>query len=300
MLKQGIDPHEVCTFISMCDPVQSVKKPRVPKAVDEKWTCPMCEFIVKEAEQLLNSTQIPEEILIAVDKLCNLMPEPYGTQCHTIVVVSGSIIISLLKQGIDPHEVCAFISMCDPAPPAKKVRTPKVADQWSCKMCETVVETIRKSMESTTVIEEVTVIVEQLCDLIQSPYSSLCHTLVKTYTALIMELLDQGLEALDICVRIGLCPGTRRPFPHAGVRAVPHPKKSIKCDACKYFMSWAGSQLATVTKQELWRLVSVECPKVEYIKQVCSFITEDNIDTFVDLIAAKVQPQEACEWVALC
>ena len=257
---------------------------------------------MKAAAELLNETSVPEEIILAIDKLCNLMPEPAGSQCHMIVGVSGALIISLLRQGVDPHEVCAFLGMCDPVESVKRGRAPRLAGaDWSCKMCETVVDTISKSMESTAVIEEVTVIIEQVCDLIEAPYSTLCHTLVKTYTALIMELLDQGLAALDICVRIGLCQGTRRPFPHARSQVVARSqKKTIQCDACKYFFYWAGSELATVTKQELWRLVSVECPKVEYIKHVCSFITEDNINTFVDLIAAQVEPQEACQWVGLC
>ena len=302
LLRQGVDPQEICAFIGMCDPVQGVKRARAPKDVGEKWTCSMCEFVVKGVEQFVNETSVAEEIMVALGKLCKLMPEPYGSQCELIVAVSGALIISQLKQGVDPQEVCEFIGMCDPVQGVKRGRVPRLAGgDWSCKMCETVVDTISKSMESTTVIEEVTVIVEQVCDLIEAPYSTLCHTLVKTYTALIMELLDQGLAALDICVRIGLCPGTRRPFPHARSQVVAQSeKKTIQCDACKYFFYWAGSELATVTKQELWRLVSVECPKVEYIKHVCSFTTEDNINTFVDLIAAQVEPQEACQWVGLC
>ena len=85
-IEQGMEKIDICTKIGLCQSI-STKKPRIPKAVDEKWTCAMCEVIVKEAAELLNSTQIPEEILIAVEKLCTLMPEPYGTQCQTIVTV---------------------------------------------------------------------------------------------------------------------------------------------------------------------------------------------------------------------
>ena len=262
----------------------------------------MCETVVETVKKSMESTKVVEEVSAIAEQVCDLMPTPYSTLCHTLVKTYVGLIMELLEQGLAALDVCVRIGLCEPAPSAKKaVRMPrKFSEDWACKMCQTVVETVKESMESTQVVEEVTVIVEQLCDLMPAPYSTLCHTLVKTYVGLIIELLDQGLEALDICVRIGLCPGTRRPYPHARMPVVAHQKNGLTCDACKFFIRWAGSQLATVTKAELWRLVSVECPKVEYIKYICSYVTEENIDTFVDLIASHVEPQEACQWVNLC
>ena len=63
-------------------------------------------------------------------------------------------------------------------------------------------------------------------------------------------------------------------------------QNGIGCDVCKQFTQWAEKELTDLTVTGLWKLISVECPKVPYISKFCALITEEDIQTILNLIIA--------------
>ncbi|OHS97638.1 hypothetical protein TRFO_09344 [Tritrichomonas foetus] len=153
-------------------------------------------------------------------------------------------------------------------------------------------------MKDATVESEIIKLVEQLCETFPAPYSSLCDSLVEQYVPLIMQWIEEGLESLDVCSKIGLC-STQ------GKKTVRLPKKYVPntpegCETCKRWFGWALEKLEEITYEALWMLIFEECPKVPYLKYFCEVINEENLDTFYSLLKSSLPPEQCCEWVKAC
>ena len=160
-------------------------------------------------------------------------------------------------------------------------------------MCTKVVQYIEQLLKDQTVESEIAILVEQLCVSFPSPYDSLCKTVVETYLPTVIEWLEQGFESLDICTSIGLCSESK-------TKRVTGRKTGAGCQICQAWFKWAENELENVTVEELWKLVSQECPNVPYLKYFCQTITEQNIQTFVSLILSNLPAEQCCTWVGLC
>ena len=275
-------PHKDENWDDVCDICGEQGKPGVHcdwgyhRDVNGDHMCDDCTKVVGIVEAALNSTLVESEVVALVEVACGFLPFPVSTVCNMIASNYIPKIMQWLEQGLEALDICVKIGLCQSAP-GKKVRVPKgIPNDWACDMCQTVVKTVEESMESTKVVEEVSAIVEQLCDLMPTPYSTLCHTLVKTYIGLIMELLDQGLQVLDVCVRIGLC--EEKPTPSVKpIKLAADAKKGAACDSCKQIASVVEEAMkSTTVEAEVAALVSQACTVLPSpYSTICSTVEEE-------------------------
>ena len=299
-VEQGLEALDICVNIGLCNAQIKVEKVRVPKTMNNDFACDMCKSVVDAVEEAMKSTAVEEEIAALVGKLCEMMPAPYSTICQSICQQYVPIIIQLLEQGLEALDICVRIGLCEQTK-AAKIRIPRgIPNDWACDMCQTVVKTVEESMESTKVVEEVSAIVEQLCDLMPTPYSTLCHTLVKTYIGLIIELLEQGLQALDVCVKIGLCePATMKIKP---IRIPAGAKNDQACDICKKVVETVEEAMkSTTVEEEVAALVSQVCTLLPSpYSTLCSTIVQQYVPMIMQLIEQGLEALDICVKLGLC
>lgn len=174
-------------------------------------------------------------------------------------------------------------------------KTYKLGEESVCGTCQKIIASIKEMLNDHASEEAIVSAAVQTCEEMPTSYAAICRQAISTYIPLILQLLEEGIEALNICQNFGLC----------GARAASRvPKlenrKGVACDTCQFLYRWLEQQLETVTVSELWRLVSVECPKVEYIKYICGMITEENVQTLVSMIIGQVSAQTACSVLSIC
>jgi len=283
-INQGITNLKICNKLGFCEDVNASL--RRANGI----SCTMCQTIVAQVEKIMVDTKVESEIIALVEKLCDKFPSPYSTLCNSLVEQYVPVIMQWLEQGLEHLEICQKLGFCTNNSVIRNV------NGISCTMCQTIVAQVEKIMVDTKVESEIIALIEKLCEKFPSPYSTLCNSLVEQYVPVIMEWLEQGLEHIEICQKLGFCTTeqvllARKPLSEAN---------GVTCDVCKQFIQWAEEKLEDITVPALWKLVSVECPKVPYLKYVCALITEDNIKTLVDLLVSKATPEKACTFIKIC
>ena len=155
-------------------------------------------------------------------------------------------------------------------------------ESFICTICTQIVEVIEGLLEDEKTEKEIEELVLQQCLLWSDPYRSVCETLVQ-YVPLIMQLSAEGLETLDICVKIGFCEETA---------------KNENCKSCMEFYKWIADKYpGKMTAGRLWAIVSQNGAAKAFSEK----INPDNIDTFVGLINEFGSDGDAaCRFTGYC
>ncbi|EAX96193.1 surfactant B protein, putative [Trichomonas vaginalis G3] len=285
-LEQGLEHLEVCQKVHLCSVQKSVVR------TQNGIICDTCVTLVKYVEKLLDDQTVRSEIEHLVDQFCDDLPSPVSVFCKSIVDKYIDEIITYLEQGLEHLEICKKIGLCDTKLSARE------ANGAVCDMCTKLVRYIEELMESETVESEIAVLCEKLCDELPSPISSLCKGMVDKYVKIIMQWLEQGLEHLEVCQKLGFCDAkslklARNPVDFSATNGV-------TCDICKDFFKWSENEIEKYTVPYLWKLVHEKCPKIPYLATFCKLINEQNIETFLNLIISQLPPEKACHFIKLC
>lgn len=287
LLEKGLNASEICTQIGLCSASNNnikyhIRKFHRPEHIDNGLACEMCTKIVSYIEQQINDSTIDIEIEKLVEQTCFTFPSPYDALCKTTVEQYLPKVIELIKQGLETSDICTKIALCSSKMERKTIYNKnKNKNAFGCDSCTKVVDYISSLLKDQELEEEIAALVDQLCSTFASPYDSLCKSATSQFLPSILEWLQQGIESLDICTRIGLCP-------------------TQSCNTCKSWFKWAEENLHDVTVEGLWKLVNEECTKVQYLKYFCEILNEQNIETFVSLILSGLPPEKCCEWIKVC
>lgn len=198
----------------------SLHKYNFPKAPPND-SCEMCDRIVGYIEYLLNNTLIESEVAAVVSIACKTIPFPLSTGCSFLVKHYVPEIMQLIEQGIESIQICERIGFCTtsqvrkytmrkaaqhrPRPAKVIVERSPIADQQTCLMCNKVIAYVEAAIEDEKIEEQVIEVVDQVCATFPSPFSTLCTSIIKASVPTIISWLEQGIEAIDICHRLGFC-----------------------------------------------------------------------------------------------
>ncbi|XP_020017808.1 prosaposin [Castor canadensis] len=136
LLLQELSPDLVCREISLCSSskgqvqisqVRLPEQPVLPKlpVLPARVTplkgggfCEVCKKLVSYLEHNLEKNSTKEEILAALEKGCNFLPDPYKKQCDEFVTEYEPVLVEILVEVMDPSFVCTKIGAC---PSARKL-----------------------------------------------------------------------------------------------------------------------------------------------------------------------------------
>jgi saposin len=161
-----------------------------------------------------------DEIITLLDLICDKIPEPVKSTCDQLVSTSIPIIITLIDQGIEAAQICTILKYCTGSSEKQYYHRPSVVGRRAisrpllretrimprdfCSICTDIVHVIEQAIDSGASIDTIEEMLDSFCEGLPE-FQSLCESLVDKYTPLILELIDQGIEALEICQKIGIC-----------------------------------------------------------------------------------------------
>lgn len=293
---EGVEALDICNMIGYCGVAAKV---RVPKFSNVGDACSVCTDVVDFVVQLLEDGQTEEAVANLVAQFCTGLTEPISSLCTNMVKSYLPLIIKEIGKGVESLHICSKIGICGSA--KTMARLPEGVTQGQiCDMCIELTEYIEALLKDQKIEEEIKKLVAGICQMLPAQMSSVCSALINQYVPLIIEWIEQGIESIDICHKLGFCPqGVVKDVVKARAPIVPVNAES-KCELCQSFFKWAASQLQTVTVDTVWELVSKTCASVPYLKEFCQTITEENIKQIVDLIHSEETPRKACEWLQVC
>lgn len=195
ILVQEMDPTLVCAAINVC-PTQDLE-------------CESCQYLFHYIQEQLYNNVSQDELKNFAKRLCDLLPQTYANNCEAFVNEYGSSLLVLIGQEIDPSVVCPKLGMC----PSTKSHVGTVAQRANiksvafdgCTVCTTVVDYLDKLLEDDNVDQEITQLIEKVCDIMPASVKDKCAAVIETYGPYILQMIGQVADSKQICQDIDLC-----------------------------------------------------------------------------------------------
>ncbi|XP_076831086.1 prosaposin [Brachyhypopomus gauderio] len=170
--------------------------------------CAICEYVMKELEGMIQDHTTEEEVVHAVEKVCNVLPSTLTAQCKDLIETYGQAIIDLLVQEADPKAICALLGLCNGAgrtfvPVMEKA---EFEAGGFCDVCKMSVRYVDRILEKNATQAEIEEAVKKVCNFLPDEYKTQCDQLVEQYEPMLVELLLQTLDPDFVCMKLGACP----------------------------------------------------------------------------------------------
>ncbi|XP_030012717.1 prosaposin isoform X1 [Sphaeramia orbicularis] len=171
-------------------------------------TCTICQYVMKQLEDMLEDHTTEEEVIHAVEKVCTYLPQSMSDECKDLIETYGQAIIELLVQQADPKTVCTVLALCN-----ERSRMYVAAlDQTRfkaggyCEVCKAAVRYIDGILEQNATEADIEEAVRKVCSFLPDSYRSECDSLVEQYEPVLVQLLLQMLDPDFVCMKVGACP----------------------------------------------------------------------------------------------
>jgi saposin len=218
-IDQGLDENQICGMIGLCS-AQGRKLARRAIGVrigrrDE--ICDLCKSGIDYVRDLLVDGYAKEEIEELLNAACNELPAPFSSLCVTYVDQFIDQIFDWIDQELDSEAICSLIGLCSSQSPKRAIRSQKhlttIPAGVFCDACQAIVQYIEKLVIDGFAEAEIEQLVADLCGDLPSPISGFCIAILDLEIENIIAWIDAGIEAFDICERLGICDDVAQKMP---------------------------------------------------------------------------------------
>ncbi|XP_036911723.1 prosaposin isoform X2 [Sturnira hondurensis] len=115
ILLQEASPELVCSLLHLCSSQRRQALTVHVAQQEDGGFCEVCKKLVGYLDQNLEKNSTKEEILAALEKGCNFLPDPYNKQCDQFVTEYEPVLIEILVEVMEPSYVCSKIGVCPAA-----------------------------------------------------------------------------------------------------------------------------------------------------------------------------------------
>jgi saposin len=292
----------VCAQLKLCtakvEPATLVKteevqsEVRVPAAVASDAKCTICVFVVSSVENYISTNKTEKEITDALAKLCNKLPQQYGTQCTAIVNEYTPYIIYYLKEKFPADKICKTLGLCTAT---KEVEAEEVNPLPSCYLCQYVIQYVEQMVPANASEQQIIDALNQVCDYVPVLFQSQCKNFTQQYLDQVVHLIIKKAPASEICEFIKLCTPSRK-----SPKAASSP---LICNGCKHLVAVASNFITkNTTEQEIVRIVEKACEFFpEQYKGLCKIVVEQYGPAIISKLAQQYfDPDQVCTAVKAC
>jgi hypothetical protein len=144
-----------------------------------------------------------QEIIDKVTDVCQTFPSEFRSNYIEFSYRRLPKLIDDVELLRPVSDICEIGKICTNSNLKTKVPIPK--NGVFCDLCTDLVNAAAQALIDQKVEEEIEDMLERLCDELPSVVGILCRSIVAQYTPVILAWLEEGIESLEICVRLGLC-----------------------------------------------------------------------------------------------
>nr|QIQ54702.1 capsule gland specific secretory protein [Reishia bronni] len=277
---------------------KSAEKEKVGESVE----CETCKVVVTAVDDLLSSNASEAAIQNALDGICQRLPSSISIQCKSFVDEYTAMVVKLLVQELDPHQICLDLELCQSS--QAEWTAPSASAGPACLMCEMVVgevETLIKENKTEKAIEDA---LDKVCSLLPPSISTECTSIINVYAPTIIRFLLQEVPPHKVCATIGLCSSFRKVQEALQKlkRVRGKSASSVECDVCKMAFSEIKTMLGNEqTQQEIIQAVETVCDLVSGdLRKQCQSEVENYGPAVLDLLLHMDDPTKVCTDLHLC
>lgn len=177
-----------------------------PHEVSNQNECALCELVLNAIKSMLAKNATEEEIIEGLDKVCSMLPGTLNATCKDFVNEYVPAILAMLRQEVDPEQVCALLGLCSSKLGTfNKLVTAQGKSGDTCFVCKAVVQYIQALLEDKSSLSEIEKLMKKVCNFLPDSMKSQCVDIVDTYGALIAHMIATEYTPEQICKVIKLC-----------------------------------------------------------------------------------------------
>ncbi|KAL4240157.1 hypothetical protein ACF0H5_000951 [Mactra antiquata] len=315
---QFLNPIKICDLIKLC------KNGSMTVEAKADTLCVLCEKIIEVLENAVQNIST-DDIMKLLKDVCADVPPTYTKTCLTYVNEYAAIVINLLKEKMDPHQICLLGKLCTSSQTTgnKILETkpipeliPKAGPSTECEVCDTVIVYVKTMLSDNATEQEVEDLLKEVCTVFPSEtFQQACAMLISQYGKEIIDYLVKDMDAHAICTELGLCQALSKPLSQA-VSVVMSPYDtlplvtpedvkggpSMECKVCNTIIVYAKTFLSNnASEEEVKQLLDDICSKIpSALKTACT----DFIDTYgkklIDLLVKDLDAHTICTDLDLC
>ena len=186
---------------------------------------------------------------------------------------------------------------------ATEARRPKiVADVASkngvgCDVCTVLVSLIEEGLKSQKTEEEIAKIVSSYCSVLGETLKPLCETLTTQYIPIIMQWLEQEMEHLEICTKLGFCEEATISYMPRSVALT-----AGGCEMCTKVVTTIENLLKNgYVEKEIATAVATLCQTFpQPVSGLCTIIVERYVPIIIQWIESGMEHFNICSKLGFC
>nr|XP_039273546.1 uncharacterized protein LOC120347581 isoform X5 [Styela clava] len=195
---------DVCPMIGVCNKSMEFMSDKKMRLNEEKLSeCTICEVVMDGLKRILSEKPTEQEILNAVNKVCDIVPEKYRSVCHQYINDYAPGVINIIIDDFSPDQVCAKLHACstiNKTPVKLHFRSDK-----ECTICKTVIKEVDNLLDQNITRQEIEKALDKVCTELPSMADE-CEALINQYAPIIFKYMDNILDPSFICQKMKLCP----------------------------------------------------------------------------------------------
>uniref|UniRef100_A0A8C1C354 Prosaposin n=1 Tax=Cyprinus carpio carpio TaxID=630221 RepID=A0A8C1C354_CYPCA len=190
----SMQAKDICSRAGFCPPQK--KSVHMEKLMPAKSIPAVKTFPATKLETPVKAKPAKEQIVQAVEKVCDFLPSTLTAQCKDLIETYGKAIIDLLVQEADPKTICSLLGLCNGVSYAGDF----------CDVCKMAVRYVDGILEQNATQAEIEDAVMKVCNFLPEAVRDECHQLIEQYEPLLVQLLLQTLDPDFVCMKLGACP----------------------------------------------------------------------------------------------
>jgi cathepsin B len=159
-----------------------------------------------------------------------------------------------------------------------------------CTVCEYALGWVEKEIAGNYTESKIEGALEKVCGLLPKSYTSMCDTLIESYTPELINFILEKESPDVICKLLKVCETTSVI------------KNSIECDLCDFAVGWVENKLPiNATAQEVETLLTEVCNIVPKEYQAgCQAIVQQYGTDLINMLLKEISPHAICKMIGLC
>ncbi|PIK50803.1 hypothetical protein BSL78_12333 [Apostichopus japonicus] len=287
--------NKICTLLKVCAAVDGELKSVAHVEVEQEPSCAICEFAVKELEQMLQKDSTEASIRKALNSLCSRLPSTVAKDCQMFVDYYTEEIIFILVSQFPPSSLCTSINLCT-ASEIKGVTEKVEQNTQFCTICEFVAKYLEEDLQKNSTEAEIKKALDLVCSKLPSTVTKECQMFVDYYTEEIIFILVSQFPPSKLCSSLQLCSAVEEIQPQIDEDT------SVSCEVCVIAVRSAELYITkNTTEQEIDKVLEYLCQAFPgSLQEQCVTFVQQFGNAIPELIVTFGDPDKICKLLDLC
>ncbi|XP_071829151.1 uncharacterized protein [Apostichopus japonicus] len=287
--------NKICTLLKVCAAVDGELKSVAHVEVEQEPSCAICEFAVKELEQMLQKDSTEASIRKALNSLCSRLPSTVAKDCQMFVDYYTEEIIFVLVSQFPPSSLCTSINLCT-ASEIKGVTEKVEQNTQFCTICEFVAKYLEEDLQKNSTEAEIKKALDLVCSKLPSTVTKECQMFVDYYTEEIIFILVSQFPPSKLCSSLQLCSAVEEIQPQIDEDT------SVSCEVCVIAVRSAELYITkNTTEQEIDKVLEYLCQAFPgSLQEQCVTFVQQFGNAIPELIVTFGDPDKICKLLDLC